>query len=200
MKTKLLSTTLLAASLLIGCSKKDEQAMKAADAASQAANHMAQQGTANGAAGKTPGIAVPSKTLATFLPSISGYTLQGEPETMDMDMSGVKYTNATAKYKNGDKQITVSMFDYNYISGLSGAYTAMMSMNMETNEESWHSEKIGGFPAWSDWKKKDNEGSIGVVVNDRIFIITEGHGGVSQDELKSAVSSINLGGLAGAAK
>ncbi len=203
MNTKLLrattlSATLVAASLLIGCSKKEDQATKDAEAASQAANQMAQQ--TNGAAHKASGVAVPGKTLQTFLPTISGYTIQGEPETMDMDMSGVKYTSASAKYKNGEKQIDVSVFDYNYIAGLTAAYTAMMNMNMETNEESWHSDKIGGFPAWSDWKKKSNEGTIGVVVNDRIFVTIEGHGGVSQDELKSAASAVNLSGIAGAAK
>jgi len=198
MKTTLLTTTLITASLIIGCSKKEDAAMKAAEAGQQAAQQMAQAQTA--AANKTPGVAVPAKTLASFLPTISGYTLQGEPETMEMDMSGVKYTNAVGKFKNGEKEISVTMFDYNNIAGLSAAYSTMLNMNMETNDESWHTEKINGFPAWIDWKKKNNEGNIGVVVNDRIFIIVEGRDGVSQDELKSAASAINFSGIAGAAK
>jgi hypothetical protein len=206
MKIRILSTLLLASTIIAsGCGKKESDADKAAEAMSKAVDQMAAQAGNNaaatgGAANKTPGVAVPAKTLAGFLPKFSGYEPDGEPETMDMDMNGVKYTHASAKYHNGDKEINVSIFDYNFIAGLTAAYTSMMNMNMETNEESWHSEKIGGYPAWVDWKKKSNEGSIGVVVNDRIFCIVEGHSGVSQDDLKAAASGINLSGIASAAK
>ncbi len=205
MKIRILSVLLLAGSVVaIGCSKKSDEE-KAAEAMTKAVDQMAAQAgngaaAAAGGANKTPGVAVPAKTLAGFLPKLSGYETEGEPETMEMDMNGAKYTHATAKYRNGDKQINVSIFDYNYIAGLTAAYATMMNMNMETNDESWHSEKIGGFPAWIDWKKKSNEGTIGVVVNDRIFCIVEGHDGITQDELKAAAAGINLSGIASAAK
>jgi len=206
MKIRILSTLLLAASVIAsGCGKKESDAEKAAQEMSKAVDQMAAK-AGNGAAvaggaNKTPGVAIPAKTLSGFLPKFSGYEPDGEPEVMDMDMNGVKYSHATAKYHNSaGKEINVSIFDYNYIAGLTTAYMSMMNMNMETNEESWHSDKIGGFPAWIDWKKKSNEGTIGIVVNDRIFCIVEGHDGVSQDDLKAAASGINLTGIASAAK
>jgi hypothetical protein len=207
MKIRILSVLLLTGSIVAsGCSKKESDAEKAAEAMSKAVDQMAAQAgngaaAATGGANKTPGVAIPSKTLSGFLPKFSGYEPDGEPEVMDMDMNGVKYSHATAKYHGGDgKEINVSIFDYNYIAGLTTAYMSMMNMNMETNEESWHSEKIGGFPAWIDWKKKSNEGTVGIVVNDRIFCIVEGHDGATLDELKSAASGINLSGIASVAK
>ncbi len=202
MTLKLCSTLALCGIVLIGCSKKEDEAQKAADAVSKATEQMAQQ-TQNAtttAANKTPGVAIAAKTLAGFLPSVSGFTLDGEPETMDMEMNGAKYTHAVGKYKNGDKRITVSIFDYNYIAGLTAAYTSLLNMNMETNDESWHTDKINGFPSWINWKKKSNEGSVGTVVNDRIFVIVEGRDGVTQDELKAAASAVNYSGIASASK
>ena len=154
----------------------------------------------NAAAGKTPGIAIPAKTLAGFLPSVSGYTAKGEPETMEMEMNGAKYSHANQSYENGDKRITVSIIDYNYIAGLSMAYSAMMNMSMETNEESMHSEKFGGNPGWINWKKKSNTGTVGVVVNDRVFVVIESSNGASLDDLKSVANNINYSGITSAAK
>ena len=181
-----------------GCSKKEDDAQKAAEQMSKSMQQMA-QGTA-GAANKTPGVAVPAKMLAGFLPSISGYTAKGDPETMEMEMQGAKYSHANQSYENGDKRITVAIMDYNYIAGLSMAYTMAMNMSMETNEESMHSEKFNGNPGWIDWKKKSNTGTVGVVVNDRIFVVIEANNGASLDELKSVANNINYSGIASAAK
>jgi hypothetical protein len=191
--------------ILSSCSKKEDDAQKAAEQASKAAQQMAQNMTgsagAAGAANKTPGVAIPAKTLASFLPSVSGYTSKGDPETMEMEMNGAKYSHATQEYNNGDKRIKVAIFDYNFIAGLSMAYSAALSMNLETNDVSHHSDKINGFPAWTDWNKKNNSGSVGVVVNDRVFVVVESQGsGSSMDDLKSAAGNINYSGIASAIK
>ncbi len=202
MKLKAITLVYLAANLfVVGCGKKQDDAQNAAEQAAKAVQQMQAAATNADGSNKKPGVAVPAKTLAGFLPtSISGYTLEGEPETMEMDMQGVKYTHAQGTYKNGEKKIQVSIFDYNYIAGLSMAYSAMLNMNMETNEESFHSEKMSGFPGWIQWKKKSNEGTIGVVVNDRIFVVTQANDGVTLDEAKSAANAVNYSGIASAAK
>lgn len=202
MKRTLFVIPVLAAGLLAtGCSKKTDDAAKMAEAAAAAAqNAAAMQTPAATASAQKPGIAVPAKTLAGFLSAPGGYTLEGQPETMEMAVEGQKYSTAQGKYKSGDKEITVSIFDYNNISGLSMAYTTMMNMSVETNEESLHSDKIAGFPAWVDWKKNNNSGTIGVVVNDRIFVVIEASSGATLDDLKAAANAVNLSGIASAAK
>lgn len=201
MKTYSIKSLLLAGCFILsisGCGKKEEDAQKAAEQLSKSMQQMAQG--ASGAANKTPGVAIPAKTLAGYLPSVSGYTAKGEPETMEMEMAGAKYSSATQSYENGDKRVKVSILDYNYIAGLSMAYAAMMNMSLETNEESMHSEKFGGNPGWVDWKKKSNDGTVGVVVNDRVFVIVEANNGASLDDLKSVANSINYSGMASAIK
>jgi hypothetical protein len=203
MKRTLFVLPFLAAGLLVtGCSKKTDDAAKVAEAATAAAQNAAAigQSAATNPGARKPGVAVPAKTLAGFLGAPSGYTMQGNPETMEMAVEDQKYSTAQAKYNSGDKNITVSIFDYNNITGLSMAYTAMMNMSVETNEESLHSDKIAGFPAWVDWKKNSNSGTIGVVVNDRIFVVIEASGGATLDDLKAAANAVNLSGIASASK
>ncbi len=202
MKTSKFSIFAVAIAAIIfisGCSKKEDDAQKAAEQMSKSMQQMAQN-AAGGGANKTPGVAVPAKTLAGFLPSVSGYTAKGEPETMEMEMAGSKYSHANQTYQNGEKQIKVSILDYNNIAGLSGKYSALLTMNLETNDQSLHSEKFNGNPGWIDWKKNSNQGTIGVVVNDRIFVITEAENGATLDEAKSVANSINYSGIASAAK
>ncbi|MFI5263250.1 MAG: hypothetical protein ACHQM6_01905 [Candidatus Kapaibacterium sp.] len=188
--------------LLSSCGKKEDDAQKAAEQASKSMQQMAQNmaGGANGAANKTPGVAIPAKTLAGFLPTVSGYTPKGEPETMEMEMAGAKYSHATQTYNNGDKRITVGIYDYNYIAGLTAAYSMFMNMSLETNDESLHSETFNGNPGWIDWKKKNNDGTVGVVINQRVFSVIEAHGGATLDDLKSVANSINYSGIASAIK
>ena len=202
MKLQRISSLFLAGCFIIGisgCSKKEDQAQKAAEEMTKSMQQM-QKNVAGSNAGKSPGIAVPAKTLAGFLPSVSGYSAKGEPETMEMEMNGAKYSHAMQTYENGDKRIKVSILDYNYIAGLSAAYGMMMNMNLETNDESMHSEQFGGNPGWVDWKKKSNSGTVGVVVGDRIYVVVEAQNGATLDDLKSVANSVNYSAIASAAK
>jgi hypothetical protein len=200
MKKALVLVSIIGLSLS-SCSKKEDEAEKAAD---QMQNAMQQMGQAmegqTSAAAKAPGIAIPAKTLVTFLPTISGYEKNGDAEYMDMDMQGTKYTHASQRYTSGDKGITVSIFDYNYLAGLTAGFTMLMSMNMETNTEITRGEKVGGFPGWFNWHKENNNGTLGVVVADRVFVTVDGNGGVTEAELHSVAEGINYSGIAGEVK
>jgi hypothetical protein len=49
------------------------------------------------------------------------------------------------------------------------------------------------------WHKKSNDGQIGVIIGDRIYLMIEGSGGVSLDDLRAIVGQVNLDGVAKAA-
>ncbi|MEO6940700.1 MAG: hypothetical protein ABI444_11295 [Candidatus Kapaibacterium sp.] len=195
---------LFTTALLSSCSKTDkmaEQIKDSVNAHSNGANGNAAKpadapnagaAAANGQAG---GVAVKSTILAAFLPTLSGFDAK-EPENMDMNMQGMSYASATRKYTSGDKTVTLSIFDYNHMAAMTSMYSMYLGgMSVETGEESMHSTKISGNPGWIDWKKKENSGTIGVVVADRFFVIAEGHGGISQDELQSMAEKIDYSGL-----
>ena len=139
--------------------------------------------------------ALPSDKLASFIPSLSGFTAQ-EPEKASMNFSGTEYSSASQEFRNGGKNIKVGIFDYNYIQGLSAAYAMAVNMNIENGEQLHRGEKFGNYPGWIEWNKKSNDGTIGVIVNDRIFIIVEGHNGVSLDDLRSVMGKLDLDGIA----
>jgi len=187
---------------LSSCSKKEDEAQKAADQMQTAMEQMGQamEGQNPNAPPKAPGIAIPAKTLVTFLPNLAGYEKNGDAEYMEMDMQGTKYTHATQRYTNGDKQIKVSIFDYNYLAGLTAGFTMLMNMNMETNTEITRGEKIGGYQGWFNWHKESNDGTLGVVVADRVFVTIDGNGGVTEAELHSVAEGINYSGIAGEVK
>ena len=189
--------------LASGCDKKEDNAQKAAQETPKTAQNQLQQSQnaanqVSGSAVKKPGVVVPAKTLVTFLPTISGYTLQGEAETVEMEMQGAKYSTATGTFHNGDKAIGVTIADYNYIESLSASYAAMPKMSVETNDESFKTDKFSGFPGWISWKKKDNDGSVVVVINDRVYVVVDVSNGVTLDELMSVAKSINYSGIASA--
>lgn len=200
MKLTFVIPVLAAGMLAASCSKKTDEAAKAAEAAVAAAQNPANAEMSSTAAAKKPGIAIPAKTLAGYLGTPSGYTLEGTPETMEMAIEGQKYSSVQSKFKAGDKEIQIAIFDYNYITGLTAAYSMMMNMSLETNEESLHGDRICGFPAWIDWKKNNNEGTVGIVVNDRVFVVVTGSNGATLDDLKAAANAVNLSGIASAAK
>ena len=188
-----------------GCGKKEDSAKKTAQETPKTAQNQMQQAQsaasqASGSAVKKPGVAVPAKILVSFFPTISGYTLQGEAETVEMEMQSAKYSTATGTFQNKEKEIKVTVSDFNYIENLSAVFRGMSKVSVETNEESFKTEQFSGFPGWISWRKKGNDGSVGVVIDDRIYVLVDANNGVTLDELIAVAKSINYSGIASAAK
>jgi hypothetical protein len=75
----------------------------------------------------------------------------------------------------------------------------LANFSSEDENELQHGEKFGSYPGWVTWQKKANNGQIGVIVADRIYIIVEGSGGVTLDDLRGVVGQMNLDAIAKAA-
>jgi hypothetical protein len=185
--------------LTTSCGKKAESVENQAEAAAQAAQQMANNvtNTANGsnATHKSATHAIASNTLSGFLPSVNGFTAH-EPSTSSANFNGVEWSTAEREFENGEKHIKVTLADYNYAEGLTAAYSMLMNFSMENENEIQHGEKFGSNPGWVNWHKKNNDGQIGVIVNDRIYLIVEGSGGVTLDELRSVVNQVNTDAIA----
>ncbi|HET6401185.1 MAG TPA: hypothetical protein VFH95_07270 [Candidatus Kapabacteria bacterium] len=214
-KASILRFSLLSAALclvlLTGCSKKSDTAANSdssnntnsansANNANNVANAMSQaMGAATaGGAHKSAAHSVPSATLASFLPNLSGFTAH-EPSTSSANFNGIEWSTAERQFDNGDKHVKVTLADYNYAAGLTAAYTMLMNYSMEDENQIQHGEKFGNYPGWVTWHKKSNDGEIGVIVADRIYLMIEGSGGVSLDDLRAIVGQVNLDGVAKAA-
>ncbi len=191
----------LAFVFFLGCSKKGDTAPPSdqTQSANNVANAVSQAMGAGGAAAhKSATHAIASSTLAGFLPSLSGYTAH-EPSTSSANFNGVEWSSAEREFDNGDKTVKVTLADYNYVQGLTAAYSMLMNYSMEDENEIQKGEKFGGYPGWITWHKKSNDGQIGVIIGDRIYLIVEGSGGISLDDLRGIVGQMNLDGVAKAA-
>lgn len=69
------------------------------------------------------------------------------------------------------------------------------NMSIETDKEITKGETINGFPGWVHWNKESNDGNIGIIVNDRIFVIIEGRN-TGLDEVRAVANSLDLSGVA----
>jgi hypothetical protein len=184
---------------LASCSKKTDTAESQAQAAADAAQKMAQSMTGNASAGgtvhKSSAHAIASSTLKDLLPNVNGFTAH-EPSVSSANLNGIEWSVAERQFESGDKRIKVTLADYNYAEGLTAAYSMLMNFSMENEDELQHGEKFGSYPGWVNWHKKNNEGQIGVIVNERIYLMVEGSGGVSLDDLRNVVKQVNMDGVA----
>lgn len=144
------------------------------------------------------GPVIAASTLKGFMPSISGYTADGETETMQTKMGELEYSVASQDYKNGDKSIKLTIADYNGIQQLTAAYSMFMNMSVETNTEVTKGEKFNGHNGWVNYKKDNSDAQIGVAVNDRLWIMAEGNNGTTIDELRAAINSMDLNAIGNA--
>ena len=185
--------------LTIGCGKKNDTD-QAAQNANNAANAVSQaMGTAQGtAAHKSSAHSIPSTTLSGLLPNPSGYTAH-DPSTSSANFNGIEWSIASREFDNGTKHLKVTLADYNYAEGLTAAYSMLANFSTEDENELQHGEKFGSNPGWVTWHKKSNEGEIGVIVGDRVYLIVEGSGGVTLDDLRAVVGQVNLDNVAKAA-
>jgi hypothetical protein len=195
-----------------GCGKKSDTAdnqnnqnnqatgTNANNAANNAANALSQAmgGAGGNAAHQSAAHSVPSATLASFLPSPSGYTGH-EPSTSSANFNGIEWSVAERQFDNGNQHIKVTLADYNYAAGLTAAYSMLANFSSEDENSLQHGEKFGSYPGWVQWQKKSNNGQIGVIINDRIYLIIEGNGGPSLDDLRAVANSMNLDAIAKAA-
>jgi uncharacterized lipoprotein YajG len=187
-----------AVALSVGCAKKPETAeVQKAQTANDVAQAVSQATTesSNGSAMKPAAHAISAQNLSDLLPNISGYTAS-EPNRQSMTIEGNEYSSAGKDYRNGEKLIKVSYYDYNNIQSLSAAFKMFRNFSLENETELQKSESIGAYPGWVNWKKKANEGQIGIVVNDRVYIVVDGRNGVTLDELRNVAKSMNLDALA----
>jgi hypothetical protein len=185
--------------LASGCGKKEttginDTTKSAGNNPAQAATNAAAQAAAN--SNKPMGPPIKSTALADYLPKLSGYDMKN-PEHVDMNVAGMSYSMAKADYTMGDNKVTVTIFDYNHQAGLAAAYSMFLNnYSMETDEEKVNSEQINGFPGWVDLHKKDNRGTVGIVVGNRIYVVIESSNAKSTDDLVAIAKSMDLAGIA----
>ena len=140
--------------------------------------------------------AVDYKTLQEKIPSsIKGYSQDGDPDGMNMDMNGMSWSSATRQFINGDKSLTITIIDYhgavNMYNGFAMAWGN--SMHFENDESIGGTTTVDGFMGVENYDKRDKSSSLVLGVHDRYYVSIEADEDL--DFVKSVASSLNLGSL-----
>jgi hypothetical protein len=177
-------------------SRQVDAAQKSGDPTAQA-NAVGQMvGAAVGSGGKVESL--PPDQLKPFLPD----ALQGLKRTqLSVDRSGalgVQISTAKASYSDdAQRRLDLEITDTGSLKGLVGFASGWAGIEQDSETDTGYDKtyKSAGQLVHEKWDSRGNFGEYGVIVGDRYAVKVSGHA-ASIDELKSAVASLNLAGLA----
>lgn len=145
--------------------------------------------------------AIPYKELQNYLPDVSGYAKEGDPQGSQMDMPGLgSWSQTEQRYKSGDKNIKVSIVDYNAAHGAFAGATAIYKMgySMEDDSKRQGTVDIGmkDVVAYETVYKQEPRAELTLIVGDRFLVQIESEGSNDPDLVRSVAKSLRLGDLA----
>lgn len=181
---------------MAAASKQVDAAQKSGDADAKANAVGAMLGAALGGSGKVESLA-PDR-IKPFVPdSLAGMkrTQMSADRTAAM---GVQISKAEASYSDGaDHSLKLEITDTGSLKGLVGfaGGWAGVEQDHETDNGYDKTYKSNGQLVHEKWDNQNHNGEYGVIVGDRFSVNVSGKA-ASIDELKAAVASINLSGLA----
>jgi hypothetical protein len=174
--------------------KKIEAAQKSGDGAAQTSAALEGLGTLLGGGKRVEPLAIDQ--LKPFVPE----SFAGMPRTRSNaeknGLGGFNVSKAEATYSdNGQKSVTLEITDTGGVSGIMTlAGWAALQQEKDDDQATERTRKIDGRLVHERASKTGGTNEFGVVVGDRFMVDTKGNG-VSLDQLKSAVSSLDLGKL-----
>ena len=174
--------------------KKMEAAQKSGDQKAQTAAAVETLGTLFGGGKRVDPVAIDQ--LKGFVPE----NFAGLPKTASSaeknGIAGLMVSKAEARYGDGaSKHVTLDISDTGGVSGLMGLAT-WVGVEGEKEDESGSekTQKIGGRIVHERTSKTGGSNEFGLVLGER-FIVSAKGSGVSVDDLKAAISGLDLGKL-----
>lgn len=181
---------------MAAASQQVDAAQKSGDANAKANAVGAMLGAALGSGGKVESLA-PDR-IKPFVPD----TLVGLKRTeMSADRTaamGVQISKAEATYSDGaDHRLKLEITDTGSLKGLVGFAGGWAGVEQDHETDTGYDKtyKNSGQLVHEKWDNQSHNGEYGVIVGDRFSVSVSGKA-ASMDELKAALASINLSGLA----
>jgi hypothetical protein len=181
---------------LQAASKQLDNAQKSGDANTQANAMGTLVGAALGGNGKVESL--PPDRIKPFLPDTLAGLNRTQAAAERNAAMGVQISKATATYSDGaNRNLNLEITDTGSLKGLLGFAAGYGGVEQESDSDSGYEKtyRNGGQLVHEKWNKQTQSGEYGVVVADRFSVVVSGNA-PSIDELKAAVASVNVGGLA----
>lgn len=171
--------------------------------ASEEQNTPAPQTTASDSGSASPSsssstvAAVPYTELQKFLPAAPGGWQLDDKSGVTWTSQGEDWSSAWACYSRTDGSDATTTIYIQDTAGMREGYWAMWDTAtvVETDDFSWKSITMSGYPAWEYVDKTSDQYDLYVGINDRIIVFIDVTGS-SKDDLYTFANSINYGGLA----
>ena len=142
-------------------------------------------------------LAIPYKDLEGYLPDIPGYSKQEGPKGSQMNVAGMGgWSEAEQEYTNGDKRVSVKIFDYNpsqqAFMGVTAVYGMGFSAEDDNKKQSPVDLGVKEVAAYETIYKKEKKAEMAIVAGDRFLISVESNGDGDEDFVKSVAKNIKL--------
>ncbi|MEN0049868.1 MAG: hypothetical protein AAF806_22595 [Bacteroidota bacterium] len=135
--------------------------------------------------------------LKSELPLMISGMLRSDAKGERSGIGKFKVSSATAKYETDDRRLKLTITDTGNVPFAKLGYKIFSKADIvhESDDEYARTTEIEGFPAYEVYDKNSENGSVTVIVNDRVIVHAEGSG-VSENNLKRAIEKVDLKGLA----
>jgi hypothetical protein len=177
-------------------SKQVDAAAKTGDSNAQANAVGAMLGAALGSGGKVESLA-PDR-IKPFIPDSLDGLSRTQLSVQRSGAMGMQMSTGSATYSDGAQHtINLEITDTGSLKGLVGFAAGYGGTEQDTETDTGYDKlyKSGDQLIHEKWDNKSMSGEYGVIVADRFAVKVSGNG-ASIGELKSAVNSLNLSGLA----
>lgn len=136
------------------------------------------------------------QTLQTHLPKVSGWEMD-EPQGQRMTMP-VPFSQVETEYRKGDSRIELTIVDTGFAQMLIAPWSMMLAAGFsnETSDGHQKAASIGGHPAFEEWRTRDKDGTLNILVGKRYMVTLDGHDIADMKELHQFASAIDLGAIA----
>lgn len=142
--------------------------------------------------------AVPHARLAEFLPAMTGWTRDADPQGDTDPASNVSRVQAGYTKEGGMGSIGIELMDVTWNQQMIAPLKAMLKVT-GTKSTAAGTQKvitIKGFAAAEEWLQEAGNGSVSVLVGDRFVVAVTGSSVGNVDVIHKVVESIDLAKIA----
>ena len=137
------------------------------------------------------------QTLQTHLPKVSGWEMVEEPRGQRMTMP-VPFSQVETEYRKGDSRIELTIVDTGFAQLLIAPWSMMLAAGFSNETSDGHQKavNVGGHQAFEEWRTRDKEGTLNILVGKRYMVTLDGHDIADMKELHQFASAMDLGAIA----